>query len=274
MNKDILIIVCYFGKLPWYYPYFLHSCKHNPSIDFLIFADSDCPIELTPNIQFVKFTMDDMKGEVRNKLDIELDIAYAYKICDLKPAYGVIFSEYISEYKFWGHGDMDVIFGNIRNFLTPEILDTYDSISVRHDFLTGYFQLYRNTPFVNRLFEHSKDYQKVFSSRDHYCFDETNFHFVDFTGGMHYSEVKSEVESMTHVVKRLAEEGKIKAHFDMFAIEGNNGKLRWRKGTLVYRNKFEAILYHLIKLKTVYNPPAPPRKVYDEFRISSSKIYT
>ena len=36
----IVFIITYIGKHPWYFPYFLYSCRYNPTIDFLIFTDN------------------------------------------------------------------------------------------------------------------------------------------------------------------------------------------------------------------------------------------
>ena len=33
------MIVCYMGKLPWYFDYFAHSCGFNLYIDFYIITD-------------------------------------------------------------------------------------------------------------------------------------------------------------------------------------------------------------------------------------------
>ena len=39
MNNIVFTIV-YIGDFPWYFPYFLHSCCYNPTVDFLIFTDN------------------------------------------------------------------------------------------------------------------------------------------------------------------------------------------------------------------------------------------
>jgi len=51
----------------------------------------------------------------------------------------------------------------IRAFMTDELLNEYDVISARHDYLTGCFALYRNQPYFRELFKQSKDYRKVFT---------------------------------------------------------------------------------------------------------------
>jgi len=37
---QIVLLICWHGNFPWYFPYFLHSCRYNPDIDFLIFTDN------------------------------------------------------------------------------------------------------------------------------------------------------------------------------------------------------------------------------------------
>lgn len=270
----IAFITCYIGKFPWYFKYFVQSCRYNPTVDFYIISDNrtfDC--ELPKNVIPVYNTLEEIRELASQKLQLQAAIDRPYKLCDFKPAYGLLFSDIVAGYDFWAHGDIDVIFGNIRAFITDELTNTYDLISVRHDFLTGYFLLYRNCEKMNLLFTHSKDYKKVMSDTKHYCFDETNFHFSEFERGMHYSDIPSDVESMTHVVKRLDEAGYIKAYFDFHVIEGAYGKLRWDNGKLMYKNKYEAILYHMIHFKTRCKPedqlPVPP----EVFRISPSRIY-
>jgi len=41
MNQSSIVFsICWHGPYPWYFPYFLHSCRHNPDIDFLIFTSN------------------------------------------------------------------------------------------------------------------------------------------------------------------------------------------------------------------------------------------
>jgi hypothetical protein len=78
---------------------------------------------------------------------------------------------------------------------------------------------------------------------------------------------------MTHLVKRLEEEGYLKVHYDFLIIEGNPGRLRWDRGKLTYRNRFEILLYHLIKLKGIFKPSVEPLHIPDSFSISPTRIY-
>ena len=152
------------------------------------------------------------------KLAFAVNINFSYKLCDFKPAYGFIFSEIIEKYDFWGLGDIDVIYGNIRNFVTDEMLQEFDLISPRPDWVPGCFLLFKNTEKMNTLFMQSKDYQKVFESNQHLCFDETNFSQGLFTEGYKYFQIATEIESMMHVIKRSEEANEIKPYFDLHIV--------------------------------------------------------
>jgi hypothetical protein len=273
-EKSIALLTCYFGKLPWYTDYFVHSCKYNPTIDFFIISDdSTFTSPLPDNVKLIYLTLDELNHLATQKLSFEVNIKEGYKLCDFKPAYGFIFSELLAGYDFWGHCDIDIIFGNIRNFITGEILTGHDLVSVRHDWLSGCFLIYKNNDKLNTLFRQSRDYRKVFSEDRHYCFDETNFSHDAFNKGISYDMISTEIESMTHVVKRLEAENYIKPFFDFLIIEGLPGKLRWENGEMFFKEKFEVLFYHMIYFKKLYNPKTKPGKIPDSFNISPTRIY-
>lgn len=275
MQKSIAIIICYFGNLPWYFNYFLHSCKYNPDVHFYIITDNELRKNKIPvNVFPVVKTLEEIKKIASFRLGLKVALEYPYKFCDIRPSIAYILPEYIQGYDFWGYGDIDVIFGNIRNFITSEILAEYDVISVRHDFLSGAFSLFRNCKKINGLFKQSKDYIKVFTDPRHYCFDETNFTYAEFLEGIPVEEIKSEIESMTHLVKKLHNQKHINAYFDFHVLEGLPGKMKWQNGILTYKNTLEAIFYHLIMLKNVYTPKKLPKRIPDTFYISPTRIYS
>ena len=274
MQKSIAIIIGYFGNLPWYFDYFIHSCKYNPNVHFYIITDNDLRKKQVPkNVFLISKSLEEIKNIASFRLGLDVKLETPYKFCDIRPSIAYIFPEYIEGYDFWGYGDIDVIYGNIRNFITNEILAEHDVISVRHDFLPGAFSLFRNCEKINLLFKESKDYVKVFTDPRHYCFDETNFTYDEFAEGVPVEEIKSEIESMTHLVKKLHNQKRLKAYFDFHVIEGLPGKIKWEKGILTYKNTMEAILYHLIKLKKVYTPKKLLKKIPDTFYISPTRIY-
>ncbi len=271
-ENKILLLICYYGKFPWYFPYFLHSCMYNLSVDFIIITDNHYKHELPANVSIINMPWGKIKRMIGRRLGLNVQIESPYKLCDFKPAYGFIFPELIKGYDFWGHGDIDVIFGNIRKFITNETLNNHDLVNVRHDVLAGYFTLFKNHPKMNELFRCSKDYKKVFTSPDYYNFDEVNFRFSESLDGISYQYIHSEIESMTRVVKRLDKENYIRAYFDFHVIEGYPGRLTWKKGILTYKNRFEVMLYHMVRFKRACKQTRM-KTIPDTFHISPTRIY-
>lgn len=269
----IAFINCYFGAFPWYFDYFVHSCRYNTDIDFYVVTDNTLyERDLPPNVRLIFKSLEEINVLASAKLGFDTNIRNGYKLCDFKPVYGMLFDDLLKGYDFWGMNDIDIILGNIGSFITDEILAEYELISVRHDYITGYFCLFRNNEKMNRLFMHSRDYKKVLSSDVHYCFDETNFKHKEFAVGIHPIHIVTEVESMTHVVRRLQMARQLKAYFNWHVVEAIPGKLAWDRGTLVYDNEYEALLYHLITLKETYNPPRVDH-IPESFSISSTSIH-
>lgn len=274
-KNTICILTCWYGPYPWYLPYFIHSSSYNSSIDFYIITDNQHQILNKPgNVKLIYKTLDEIKLLATKKLGFKVNIDYPYKLCDFKPAYGFIFSEITKGYDFWGHGDLDVVYGNIRDFMTNEILTSYDIISSRHDYITGSFCLFRNIEKINLLFMESRDYQKVFTCPDHFCFDECNFLFEPLNNGASILDYPDNIQSITYVVKRAEQEGKLKAFFDFIIIEGTPGKIKWHKGKIIYRELYECMFYHLIKFKIDCKSQNILKPIPDTFYFTPTKILT
>ena len=107
----------------------------------------------------------------QRKLGFKLNVKNPHKLCDFKPAYGFLFEEYIKDYNFWGYCDLDIILGNLNNFITNKMLDKYDKI-----FCLGHMTLYKNNLENNRAFMYFLDgekiYKEVFKNERTLVFDE------------------------------------------------------------------------------------------------------
>ena len=249
MSK-LVFLNCFFGSFPWYFSFFLKSCEYNSSIEFLIFSDAKWNEDLPVNVKIIPFSIQEFNALASTKLNLPIDVREGYKLCDFKPAYGRIFHEYIENFKFWGICDIDIVFGRIREFITDEKLNTFEIISVRNDYPTGSFMVFRNNEKINDLFRKSKDHEKVFTSNKHYCFDECNFKHGFLQYGGDIFSIDCEIESMHHVIKKEELTNDLKVHFDFLIIEGLPGKLKWENGILTFKDEFEILMYHLILFKS------------------------
>jgi hypothetical protein len=267
-SPSIALLVCHFGAYPWYLPYFIHSCKFNPTIDFYIITDTVEPIPHKPdNVKIVYHTLDSFKLKTSEKLGFDVGIITSNnKVADFKPAFSFLFPEITASYDFWGYADLDIIFGNIRDFMTDEVLN-HDVISGRHDGIYGKFCLFRNSPKTQTLFMQSRDYRQIFSRPQKFYFDgcnvlldkDKNASILDFSDGL---------QSMTFVVKKAQTEGKVRAFFDFLGLAGlmalSNG-VYWNKGVLMYKNEFECMYCDLSQYYAICQDKKVADFLPDEF---------
>lgn len=169
-TNRIILFAPYFGLLPEHFPLWLKSCEYNPSIDWVLFVDHPPKNSLPPNVRIIELEFQEFIRIISTKLEMQVALYDSYKLCDIKPAYGYIFEEMLEGYTYWGHCDIDLIFGDIRKFITNEILNTYEKI-----LFCGHLTLYRNTPSINQLFMYPNElinYQKIFTDPECCFFDE------------------------------------------------------------------------------------------------------
>lgn len=146
-NNSIAVIVTWFGSLPLYFPAWLKSAEENPTIDFYCFFDHDFSSNAS-NIHIVKTTMEKEIDRISKATGEEIKIANAYKFCDLRPFFGLGYQEYIKGYSFWAYCDIDMVFGDLRHFLTDDILSKYDRF-----YEYGYLSVFRNNEQMNNLYD-------------------------------------------------------------------------------------------------------------------------
>jgi len=290
--KKIGMVYCYIGKWPGYLRLFLESCKYNPSVDFLIFTDCGEPGEHSENVKIIPFTLVEFNTLASLKLGMGIEVKNPYKLCDFKPCYGVIFEDYIQKYEYWGYGDIDVVFGNIRKFITEYMLNNYDIITSGKEFLCGHFTLMRHSLKTNRLFENSIDYKKALQSDEYCSFDECHSWkieagmatIIDLRKGAYIFDCTTEIESMTHVVQRLYNKGDLTIHFKNLFRDGSDIRVdyslytfnyKWDKGRLTDVENGEEFLYvHLFGLKRneAYNTISRWKVIPDSFIITKHEL--
>lgn len=138
--EKIAILVVYYGEFPPYFDLWIRSCEYNQTIDFFIVTDNKFD-DLPDNVKIINITLDEFRKLAEKKLHKKVRIDYPYKLCDFKPLYGHILEDYLSDYDYWGHCDVDLIFGDLRRFFSEYKINKYDR------FLhLGHLSLYKNTP--------------------------------------------------------------------------------------------------------------------------------
>lgn len=168
---SICYFIPYFGKLPQGFPMWLLSCSANKTVNWILMTDDKTEYHYPPNVRVIYCSFEDVKKRIQKFYSFPIVLDRPWKLCDYRPAYGEIFADELSGYDFWGHCDMDLIWGDIRQFITDDILDQYDKIGFQ-----GHSTLYRNTSEVNARYqtvlEGELTYQDIFQSSYGHCFDE------------------------------------------------------------------------------------------------------
>lgn len=171
MRNKYIIIGIYFGNLRADFPLWLKSCSVNNDIDFLLVTDALIPpSELPSNVKYIKTTLEEIRILGCKKLGYEINLMAPYKLCDFKPAFGIILDDYLKGYEYWGHCDFDMLFGRISFFLKKYEINKYI-----HFLTQGHLSFYKNRPEVTDYMYLSGapvDAKLVFSSNRNFAFDE------------------------------------------------------------------------------------------------------
>ena len=170
-RMKIAIIVAYFGTLPSYFQVFLDSCRMNRNFDWLIFTNDTTEYNYPSNVHQIVMSFNECRQAVQKRFSFPVALKTPQKLCDYKCAYGYIFEDYLKDYDWWGHCDLDQIFGDLSVFVTEDRLNTLDKI-----YSLGHLTLYRNTDVNNRIFMSELNgetlYKNVFTSDRGMGFDE------------------------------------------------------------------------------------------------------
>lgn len=174
--KKIVFICPYFGAFPNYFNLTLKSIEYNKSIDWLIITDIKKEYNYPDNVKVINMTFTELRQKVQSCFDLscfDFDICLnkPFKMCDFRPAYGLIFKDYLDNYDFWGHCDFDCIYGDLRKFLPEDILEKNERI-----YCLGHLSLYKNNDKINNIFKNKLDeetnYKNIFTKERPFSFDE------------------------------------------------------------------------------------------------------
>jgi hypothetical protein len=239
------LFVPYFGQLPNYFDLWLQSCRENGDIDWILYTD--CPLDYAPptnvRVNFTSFAA--FVDRIAASYDFELALTDPYKLCDFKPTYGHVFQKDLEKYEFWGFCDLDVIFGNVRKFVSEEVLQKADKV-----FTGGHLSLFRNDEQINRLYRTGGrlgllDYRAVLSSPRSFAFDEwgvrhdgLNSIFLANGRYVHLSEMPYADVKVSHYALRTNREG--------FSLSPETAERELRKRHICYTFNRGSLQQHAI----------------------------
>ena len=153
-------------------PLTLETMRRNATIDFHFFTDNVPPEELPPNVRFHLGSFEDYIAHANKFLDFEFAPPDGYKLCDLRPLFGIIHADLIGSYDFYGWTDTDILFGDIRAFYTPDILNRYDVLSTHAHTISGHMAIFRNNAKNRLMYRRIYKWQEALQNPEFVGIDE------------------------------------------------------------------------------------------------------
>ena len=172
---SICFLMPYFGSWPFWFPLYLASCRANPTINWIFFTDCGTPADCPPNVEIVSVTYADYCARVSSALDIDFHPEKPYKICDIRPAFGLIHQNELKAYDFWAFGDIDLVYGDLRRYFTSDRLDRKDLLAAHSRRISGHCCLIRNNSTLREAFRLIPNWKQLFTASKHYAVDEGAF---------------------------------------------------------------------------------------------------
>lgn len=170
----IALIIPFFGTFPKWIDLFFYSVIKNQKIDFIIFTDIEINGKYTsiPNVIIKKIEWNKYCDIVSEKLNVDFHPRKFYKLCDLKPFYGYIHKDLLHKYNYWGFCDLDLIFGNISDYINLKISLGYEIISTHEDKISGHFCLFKNIDKFRKIPFKIKNWQNKLCGEENIGMDE------------------------------------------------------------------------------------------------------
>ncbi len=272
-HARIALLAPYFGPWPWWMPLFLATCGHNPSIQWLLFGDHELRYACPENVQFEFMSLSSFNALASTRLGWPQAIKpdYMMKICDLRPAFGAIFADSIDNYDYWGHCDLDVLWGDMDRFLHEALTNEADIITSRSQRITGHFTLFRNTERTNAMYQRMHRFRALASDSTYHSFDEERI--------TRHLKPEQEPSVLTRLGRRFfgpAPENLAIHWLPDVTTAGSEQKrvgssrdaaLRWDAGKAFGLSGNELMYIHFHKLKAGMRapelpPPANPRRIW------------
>lgn len=262
-----LVVIPYFGTLGPWVPLYLHSLARQSTLDVVLFTDATVPV-LPPNVREVRCSLSDIRELAEKRLDSSVCLPSSRKLCDLKPAYGLIFGDYIGAYDFWAFGDEDVCYGDTDRLLGPALSEGPDVLVSSRKAINGHLTILRNTSHVNELVLDDPQYRTAIASPDLWAYDETSWARPAGSGSFTRTVKDAEAREKISVTWGVPVRGDVPSSGRSYAFE--DGTIRDNDGA-------ELAYYHWGRAKSAgFRFPGPEQAskgfAYDRFGFSDLDI--
>jgi hypothetical protein len=251
----MVLITVYYGALPFWLPAFLLSCRYNPDVEWFVVTDSAAPVTCPANVKFISLPLGEFNRLCSDKLGFSVNIrpTFAYKICDLRPAFGRIFEDYIRDHQFYGHADLDVVWGHFGTFVTREMLDRFDIITSRIRNISGHCCLFRNVPDVTTIFTRMPGYREMVQDETYRCADEQHLtaHLHDRLRPGRWLRFRQMLPGKPAAPPRVYWARTLTTNDAMQQRVGEHGEpsLRWKNGRTFATDGAEMMYLHFHKIR-------------------------
>lgn len=174
-----LLICPWFGPLPEWMPLWERNVATLEQYGYDVLREHD---------------LDAFKQRVADIIGIDCPIVEGEgKIHDYRCAFGLLYEQELAGYDYWGHTDFDCVYGRVGAFLSDNFLRPIDIFSNHVDYVSGPWSLYRNDPFMARLFKKHPDWQEILENPETTGWVETGF-----------TEIVDEAHAEKFLVRRYA----------------------------------------------------------------------
>lgn len=250
-DQRICVIIPYLGKWPVYFDLFLKSIANHPTLHFYFYTDIKAHRPAYTNVRYIDTSVKKLSELFSHKVGFNCNISSAYKLCEFKPAYGHLFEDDIEAFTHWGFGDIDLIYGNIDQYITQYKLSQYDVLSFRKEYLSGALCIFKNDHEINRLYQKSKDFKTVFASDKFFSFCECNFEWQQVVQDETKVLNPDHIEHMSYIVKKEQLEGNISALFETLIKESipQQDHVHISNKKVIEKSGKEFLFYHFITEK-------------------------
>lgn len=197
MINTVALIIPYFGKWPEWIELYFYSCGQNPMIDFIYYTNCPLPKHTYNNTIFHYCTYEDYCNMVSERLNIDFQCPKPYKLTDLKPFIGAIHEEELSQYDFWGMGDLDLVYGDLSKIVNDYTLSKYELLTTHCYHIAGHFTLCKNNDYYRNLCFRIPNWKQKLLQEKHYGLDEGEW------SGLVYPHLRYVRSFYEHILKKI-----------------------------------------------------------------------